>query len=224
MDHNILVANSYVDKNDVTSTTPYINHDGIASNKQITFSTSAVYLNTQGSKYIWNFGDGTAPVTTSSNDVQHMYTSNGNFAVTLQQVSPLYGTYTASKSIVVTPYDSTVLVNARIGELSGGDITKVEFYKGTTLYKTFSKQELWYNWNASVSVPQGAYTVKVYATGGYHPSYNPQGFKSVHCTFDAGGLCQMVNSGVYQFGVDLASKTRIDFSVKLQDCELIEIE
>lgn len=222
-ERNILVANSYVNKNDMISTTPYIDHDGIASNKQINFSTYAVYLNTQGSKYIWNFGDGTAPVTTSSENVQHMYTSNGNFVVTLQQVSPFYGTYTTSKPIVVTPYDSTAIVELHIGELSGGDITQVDIYKGSTLYKTFSKNEIW-NWHANVSVPPGAYTVKVYTTGGYHPTYNPQGYKSVHCSYGTVDLCEAVAPGVYQFNVDLTTQPRIDVSVKLQDCELIEIE
>ncbi|WP_293902546.1 PKD domain-containing protein [Sphingobacterium sp. UBA5670] len=223
-DHNILVANSYVNKNDLIDSVLYIHHDGIASNKQINFSSYGLLRNKEGSKYIWNFGDGTAPVTTSSDDVQHMYTTNGNFVVTLQQVSALYGTYTASKPIVVTPYDSTASVEAHIGEMSGGEITEVKFYKGTNLYRSFSKNELWYNWNANISVPPGAYTVQVYTLGGYHPAYSPQGFKSVRCSYGSLELCRGVASGIYQFNVDLTTQPRIDFSVKLQDCELIEIE
>ncbi|MEN5433444.1 PKD domain-containing protein [Sphingobacterium faecium] len=223
-DHNkdIVMTQQYVNKND--EMTVGISHDGIAVNKAITFNATGFVSQNQGVKYLWNFGDGSSAVATSAENIQHSYSTTGTFTVSVNKTSPLYGSISSTKTIQVTPYDSTVSVQVLIGEQSGGTITKVEFYKGTQLKYLFTGNEL--NWNSPYkSVRQDYYTIRVYATGGYEPRYSPQGFKSVGFSLSNGEeVCQPIQNGYFEFSSNLAGQNWIHFFLKLQECLPIFIE
>ncbi len=56
-------------------------------------------------KYIWNFGDGSAPVTTTTPDISYTFTANGSFKVSLTAInnSGCTNTFTSNKQIIIGP-------------------------------------------------------------------------------------------------------------------------
>jgi PKD repeat protein len=64
-------------------------------------NTDGSATNNQTLRYTWNFGDGTAPITTTSTTVTHAYTTNGTFTVKLT-VSDGTATSTATTTAKIT--------------------------------------------------------------------------------------------------------------------------
>src|SRR5262249_12815343 len=69
-------------------------------------------------KYVWNFGDGSAPQTTTSPQVTHTFQQRGSYTVTLQAYDLQGASGTASVTITVGPVTSATGAGSSAG--SGG--------------------------------------------------------------------------------------------------------
>jgi len=69
--------------------------------EQLTFSSLNDNINTGGSTYFWDFGDGTKA--TSAVQVYKAYASTGTYTVTLKKQNPEYPSKTLTRIIAITP-------------------------------------------------------------------------------------------------------------------------
>ncbi|MNE42077.1 Protease 1 precursor [compost metagenome] len=176
-------------------TKPTIIHGGTAlANTSVVFTTPG--YNTpisDGISYTWNYGDGSAPVTTSSlSSPAHTYTIAGTYTVTLTATSPLYGTLSNTFPITITPQSINVTYTNNTTGLKYS-LTRVEIYEGATLKYNFTDVQL----ASGQTILQGNYTVKVYFN-------KVLGFKSI-----------IVNSGTAEICIPTSSTATSPVSVNL---------
>lgn len=195
-DKQITLKNTYVDANSYNYfTKPTIIHGGTAlANTSVVFTTAG--YNTpisDGISYTWNYGDGSAPVTTSSlSSPAHTYTIAGMYTVTLTATSPLYGTLSNTFPITITPQSINVTYTNNTTGLKYS-LTRVEIYEGATLKYNFTDVQL----ASGQTILQGNYTVKVYFN-------KVLGFKSI-----------IVNSGTAEICIPTSSTATSPVSVNL---------
>ncbi|MND58206.1 PKD domain protein [compost metagenome] len=212
-DKQITLKNTYVDANSYNYfTKPSIIHGGSAvANSSVVFTTSG--YNTpisDGLTYTWNFGDGSAPVSTSSlSSPAHTYTLAGSYTVTLTANSPIYGSLSNTFVITITPQTIIVTYNNNTTGLKYA-LTRVEFYEGATLKYNFTDVQL----ATGQPILQGNYTVKVY--------FNKViGFKSIYVDPSTGDWCFPTSGAVTSPNtstINLLNSSYLKFNSYASDC------
>lgn len=232
-DGNIIKKTSYytaVNANDFF--TPIISPDGIAVagnyNNPIHFNVPSenIFLNTDGTQYTWNFGDGGPVVKTFKTYLDHTYRSAGSFNVSVTKSSPVYGTKSANRTITVGDTGPT---NVAVGvqNVNGGTITGLQFFRNGALVYNFNQSQI----AAGIGpIQQAIYDVKVFVNGVLYNPSNFTGYKRVvwrrlmndgttatSCTpFIAGNN----NNSTYNFsGVDLNGAASISTELDITDCQ-----
>jgi hypothetical protein len=214
-DKNILLKNSYINNSDATgfaaTFTSTINPRGSACTFKAVLSS-----NEDGVVYTWNFGDGTPQVSSATAaTVSHIYTTTGNFIVSLTKTSPFFGTVTSTASnTIIAPM---VRITGSYPGGTIGSIGSVDFYKGTTLVQSFTGTQL--TSEGIYQVPSDNYTIKVHVTDKAYGPTNPGGYKMVGYTGSSVGfsgcLDGQVGNSIYSFDVNLINE--ISLNIKVSD-------
>jgi hypothetical protein len=139
--------------------------------------------------FSWDYGDGSA-VTSSDH---HTYTTPGDYTITVTVTVAGYSPKTATSYIhIVAPpphmaqmfyYNNTTTTN----------ITKIEFWQGTTLIQTVNAIDIW----AARIVP-GSYTVKIYCYG-----EDTSISLSVDADYSNPQCKNWIHANIYSFDIDL---------------------
>ncbi|PWG77883.1 PKD domain-containing protein, partial [Pararcticibacter amylolyticus] len=117
--------------------------------------SSYSYPYSEGLSYVWDFGDGSAPVaTTSLVSPEHSYSQAGTYTVSLKAVSPVFGEASRTASITISPALCYVSYQTFTQQ---GKIKMVEFYQNEVKKYAFSETSL----KNGVFIDEGLYTVKV---------------------------------------------------------------
>ncbi|PWG77940.1 PKD domain-containing protein, partial [Pararcticibacter amylolyticus] len=119
-------------------------------------SNSYYYPYNEGLSYVWDFGDGSAPVTTTSLvSPLHTYSQAATYNLSLKAISPVFGEASNIWHFTISPLTCVVGYNS---QTTNGKIKMVEFYQNGVKKYAFSESDLK---NTACSVPEGIYTVKV---------------------------------------------------------------
>lgn len=189
--------------------------------------------NTTGAVYTWNFGDGSAPVTTTAplGGVAHTYAVLDSFKVTLTVSSPYYNTKSVSHKISSNGGDNggggagwhdLILTTDSLANGSAV-IAGVLIYDSATklLLRSFNPAQL--AWGAQkIDVPDTGIDIAVAVRGqGYDPG-TALGYNSVRLdiTGPPAGTCAAYagKSGNYRFSVGTASVSAIHIAISTDTC------
>jgi len=227
-DRNIVQKTTYILRTNQDQFAPVLSFEqNQLVNQPVYFSSSNYPVFTgDGLTYTWNFGDGSAPVTTPSpNSVTHTYSQIGNYTVSLTKSSPYYGSITVNKNVVVSqPQVSTT----QLASLSG-DIILTFSNASNQIVAQFTQSQL----SAGTStIAPGVYTLRIGTSSSPYSSSNPSGYKSVHYTTygpdysNPMPYCIPSQPGktTYDFYIDLTGKARLSVSTDSQACPVSEIE
>jgi hypothetical protein len=223
-DKNILQKKTYADVQDYDG----YNADMIVSlpgTDTLNYGSKISFLNgdqtnLEGTKWAWNFGDGSPVIGSSSAGVFHAYNRVGNFTATLTKTSPVAGTVTSTKTFYVSNH-SNLNVPFSILNRPGANITQVA-YSGVW----GSDSQFAANINLGDMVAkQGVYDITVNASGTLYNASTGNGFKCVYLT-DGTQVIDCVNfhagNAVYNFyGVDLNGRTSLKVSFSTDDCSVV---
>ena len=156
-DKNIVQKNTYVTVADETDFTPYITQGAPVVNTPIAFglqdTTPGACALTVGT-VTWTFGDGSSPVhTTLTTSPSHTYTVFGTYTVTAVIYSPLYGTKTATTSVVIPPSNITLSFTNSL-PMGNGNMTTLTFSQGGVTKYSFTPSTI-----SGATIKQGVYTI-----------------------------------------------------------------
>jgi len=219
-DKNIVIKNSYVKDTDISNFSAVFNMYAGLSGAASNFYPIVSSLD-EGVTYKWNFGDGTAVVSTTSPDVTtHIYATAGSYSVTLTKVSPAYGTVSFTQQI----YIGSPMVNIGVTNVGGdlGTITELRFYKGSTLMYTFSGTELT---SSTKQIIADNYTVKISVTGNAYSTSNTSGYRRVRLSTSPSNYSNCTGSAaktyLYELNVSLSGQTNLYVSVDNETCPVV---
>lgn len=227
-DKNIVLRKSYIRGSDQSAY-----YASVSSQSTILAGVAANFSDGGGNTnagvpvtYIWDFGDGTGTIGSSSSigQISHTYASTGTYTVTLTKSSDLLGTKTATQSITVSTNSTPAVIGGT------GPIT-LSFIQGGSVMYTFSGSDLW---NSVASVPPGFYTIQFSTTDNpYNASSNPYGYKKyVYAlyTADETGIqlenCfpSASNSHSISFGLNILAGRKYYFSTSTNTCVIEEVD
>jgi len=158
-----------------------------------------------GVTFTWDFGDGTAPVTTSSYIAQnHQYTATGTYTIVLTASSPVYGSKSSTLTVTVSNLTQVVL---HYTNTTTSAINTVYFKQGGTTVYTISGSSL----NGAVIAP-GAYTVVIHPTGSTYNSVSLSASDDFYQCFTRAGADFTVSS------VDLTYEPNAYFTMSTSAC------
>jgi hypothetical protein len=223
-DKNIVKKNTYVQaKSDADFGKTTISKFGVDNyNNPVYFSTTVgENVTTDGLTYTWDFGDGSAAVTTGSLNTIHTYTHAGTFIVTLTKSSPYYTTTTATDTVTMAASSSTknTLVNG--SGITGGEVVDCSIYQNGVLTDYFTRAQM--NAGAAI-IRQGIYDIVVRVNGTFYNPTTHSGYKALSVTRGTFNSCSPYKTGTgstsdYQFtGVDLNGITYIGFDPIIDAC------
>lgn len=122
-----------------------------------------------GITFTWDFGDGTAPLVTSSTlSLDHRYAVAGTYNVTLT-VSALGQSNKSTKAVVVVlpppiPEAPQLVIPVNYVNNSSGEITSIQLSQDGVVKYTFTGDELL---AGDIMVPAQSYRVRVFCSGSY---------------------------------------------------------
>ena len=223
-DHNIIKKSVYVTPADAASfhnlSIRVTNFGTLNTNTPVGFATSypGGCYGLTSITYTWTFGDGTAPVQTSTTTSPlHLYTLPGTYIANLTATSAIYGQLKVNDTITVAAGANTNLfyTNTTTGN---GHIANVAFYNGSTLVASFTEAQLQ---AGTAQVLKGSYTMKITMAAGsdQYPDGSGKGYTSILETGDGTtGSCQEYSStNFYSFSINISSTNNLTISVSTAD-------
>jgi len=156
-DRNIIQRNTYIEKEHYGQfdAMKLGGNGSVYTQEPVSFQTSTYCIaRNDGSRYIWNFGDGTAVDTTDTgSSPAHAYLLAGSFTVTLRVQSPIFGEKTITKTIQVKPQTIYLKIQSNV---SSGYINGIQLYQNDQL-----KYSIPGTINTPYPILQGNYVVKI---------------------------------------------------------------
>lgn len=197
-DKQVTERNSY---NYSTSSIPfseptfnYTSSGGMTSNDVFSFTAVNNYGTCQfvGLTFTWNFGDGTAPIVTTSTVVQtHKYANAGTYNITLTVSAAGYTSKSTTQSITLTA--PILRISILYANESSAEVGFVRLSQnGVTKYQ-FTENDLMTN---EMKVPEGEYTVTVTTKGT---------FGSIYFNYVSGSKCLNYLRMNYSVNVSLSN-------------------
>jgi len=214
-DHNILAKKVYVPQADAANfstgnlSIQVTNTGSLTSNIMINLLAQLppvceVSINT----YTWRFGDGSAPVQTSTTSAPpHQYKIPGTYIDTLVLNSNIFGqlTVTHTLTIVAGPNTNLAYTNNTPAHLS-----TLAFYNGATLVASFTEAQLE---AGTAQVVKGSYTMKItMATGA-------SGYTSLKASGDGtAGVClEYSPTNTYSIAINISSTNNLLLNISTTD-------
>lgn len=213
-DKQFVLKKTYVDKgnaqdfNNITSLSGNYNTN-LYTATPATFSVHSFCPDIfDGLTYKWNFGDGSAEITSSNRtSPSHSYALPGNYTVSVVITSPIWGTKTLTNAITVLPGSINFMITSNV---SSGSITGVTFYQNGVYVGSMPG-----TLNTPYALPQGSYEVQINYRGS-------SSFKSI--TVDNGEFpnCMGIGSasGNILVLVDAFGSGPVIISANNQNCQL----
>lgn len=191
-DKNIVQRKIYASSvNETNFTAPALSGPSTAYNHvSASWSMSTPSYNScitaSGVTYTWNFGDGTAPIVTSSySPVNHAYLTNGSYPLTLTVSSPAYGSKASSLTVNVSNLPQTNITYTNT--TSGSSISSVVFKQhstGTIIY-TLTTAQLAAGYNITPDI----YDITINPAGPQYSSGTGLGYNTVSLNAGSLSLC-----------------------------------
>jgi len=155
-----------------------------------------------GAVFSWNYGDGSAPTSSSL----HTFSAAGKYNVTLTVTVPGIGTKSRTTEITVLPQATTTVSLSFINNTPSSGLTKLEFLQGTTVVKTVLAAEVF-----TTKIDPGDYTLRV-------TCYGTDTDISVVVETDNSPQCQdWVHSNKYTYSVSASGS--ISITLNPSPCE-----
>lgn len=207
-DKNIVTRKAYINTTDVGSITnpviSYLPNTNITTATPVTFTSTVITNNctTEGLTYTWDFGDGSAHVTTTSaTSPAHTYTIANTYTVSLTVSSPFFASKTATTSITVGVATATVTYN---NYATGCGISNISFTNSTNSYSFTTYPQ---------TIMPGTYTVTITPSGMQYSAGTGKGYTDIVFTDGANGNCNFYTGGNFTFTWTVAGGDTLNFSV-----------